>query len=268
MRPMVGNRSGIVTLTTDFGTSDWYVGALRGAVLKRCPESRLVDISHGIAPQDICGAALVLRMACPEFPEGTVHLVVVDPGVGTQRNGVVVSAGGHFFVGPDNGVLVPAVDALGVESIQRIDNPDLCAERISSTFHGRDVFGPVAGFLAGGGAVGSVGPSLSTLVPCPPEPAVQVKGDAIVGQVVAIDRFGNLITNIDRIDAPAATVRVQAGGHVVHGLAETYGESGSKDLIALFGSSGRLELALPNGSAAEELLAAVGLPVVVQGGCS
>lgn len=256
----------IVTLTTDFGTSDEYVGALRGAVLSACPRANVVDISHDLPPQDLVRAAYVLEAAAPVFPEGTVHVVVVDPGVGTERAAIAARAGGHLLVGPDNGVLVPLIARLGGEPVAyRIENPALMRASISSTFHGRDIFAPVGGYLAAGVALEAVGPRLPELVALAGIDAPRADGDAVRGAVVTVDHFGNLVTNIPRELLPARP-SVRIGDRTLDGLVATYGAAPpGADVVALVGSRDTLEVATPNGSAAARLGLGVGAAVEVSG---
>ena len=258
-------RSGIITLTTDFGLRDAYVGAMRGAILCRNPAARLCDITHEIDAQDIRSAAGILASACPHFPPGTVHLCVVDPGVGTARHGIVAQAGAHLFVGPDNGVLLLALEALGGWEAHRIERPELFALAVSTTFHGRDVFGPTAGELSRGMRVSEVGRAQTELVPAPRAPEPSVTERAVRGEVVRVDRFGNLITNLPATLLPECPGRITVGQHVAQAFVSTYGDAPpDAGLVALVGSDGELELAVPCGHAARRLGLGVGAPVVVQ----
>lgn len=248
-------------MTSDFGTTGSYVGAMRGAALSADPDARLVDITHNIPPQDVGYAARVLYEAAPIYPPGTVHLVVVDPGVGTDRAAIVVHAGGHLFVGPDNGVLVPAARSLGAVSAWSITDAALMRHPVSATFHGRDVFAPVAGALSSRRvAPHAVGDPIDPERP-PNPPAPDRDGDTILGQVIYVDHFGNLITNIPASwldDFPA----VLAGGFTMPHV-RTYGDH-EADLVSLVGSSGWLEIASPGGSAASKTGLCAGSKVVVQ----
>jgi S-adenosylmethionine hydrolase len=258
----------IVTLTSDFGTRDGYVGAMKGAILRRAPDARLVDVAHDIEPGAIAQAAYAWSQAAPWFPPDTVHLAVVDPGVGTARRGIAARAGEHWLVAPDNGVLTPLLDAAGLETmeVRSLENAALWNDDPSPVFHGRDVFGPVAGHLAAGGTLADVGGLVdpATLVRLP-TPVPEHAGDRVRGEVVHVDRFGNLITNLGREhlgDAGSGAVDVQVGEHRVP-LVRTYADVPEGALLALVGSAGRLEIARHRGSAAREL-GGIGLVVSVR----
>ncbi len=264
----------LLTLTTDFGTADAYVAAMKGVVARAAPDVRTVDVTHAVAAQDVMGAAWVLREAAPCFPAGTVHLAVVDPGVGTARRGVACRIGGHTFVGPDNGLfsLLLGADGLGPEAPEALvvlDRP--AAWRVpepSRTFHGRDVFAPVAARLADGAALEEVGTAA--------DPAglrrlhwVRPLADAegVRGWVAHVDRFGNAVTNI-----PAALVedrragrrvRCYAGSTILDGVRGTYGEVEPGEPLVVVGSSGYLEVGVRGGDAAALLTLPKGSPVNV-----
>ncbi|HTO08145.1 MAG TPA: SAM-dependent chlorinase/fluorinase, partial [Myxococcota bacterium] len=227
--------SGIVTLTSDFGTADGYAGALKGAVLERLPGARLVDLSHELAPGDVTAASHLLARAAPLFPPGTVHVAVVDPGVGTARRGLALRAGPQLFVGPDNGIFGGALEALAeTPVIHVLENRSLWRASVSPVFHGRDVFGPVAGFLASGGELASVGPAISAaeLVRLSAPVPSPVAG-GLRGEVVHVDRFGNLVTNLRAPDAAPASLEV--AGHTLP-LSRTYGDVAPGRLVAVVGS--------------------------------
>lgn len=248
----------IVTLTTDFGLRDGYVAALKGAILQAAPGACLVDVSHEIAPQDVMEAAFVLAQAAPHFPPGTVHLAVVDPGVGTERRAVAAAlADGTRFVGPDNGLLALLAGPEGPAEAVQLDRPGAWREpEPSRTFHGRDVFGPVAGKLAAGAALADVGSPAHDLTPLLwPLPIVDAQG--ITGMVLHVDRYGNALTNITRDVVAGADVgrqaRVILRSAILRGLAPTYGAVAPGEPLALFGSDGRLEVAVRDGNAARLL---------------
>jgi S-adenosylmethionine hydrolase len=241
MTPM----SGVVTLLTDFGLEDPFVGVVHGVILTRCPHARIVDLCHGIAPHDVREAAFWVSRCARYFPPLTVHVVVVDPGVGTDRHAIAVQTGDHVFVGPDNGVLTGIFT--GGDVVHRIDEDRFALTDKSRTFHGRDVFAPVAAELASGRVrVPEVGPV-----------AHPMKLDLTPGRVATIDRFGNLITDIE---ASPATLHVEIAGVSVP-VADTYGEVPRGELVALLGSFGTLEIAVREGSAAERLGVGRGEPV-------
>jgi S-adenosylmethionine hydrolase len=239
----------LITLTTDFGEEGYYIGAMRGVILSICPEATLVDISHRITPFSPLEGSFVLSQACPAFPEGTVHLAVVDPGVGGLRKPIVVQTKEHLFVGPDNGLFTPFLEkAKGIYRIAEDDNAR------SHTFHGRDVFAPVAARLAQGTPVEVVGEPTSQAVRLH-MPRPRNEGGGVIGQVVHIDRFGNLVTNIHRYDLEPLGPRVEVGVGTYHiaGLARTYEDGIMGESLALLGSSGLLELAVTQGNAAGQL---------------
>ena len=251
----------LVTLTTDFGLADGYVAAMKGALLRVAPEARLVDVSHAVAAQDVMGAAFVLAQVVPHMPDGAVHLAVVDPGVGTERRGiaarVALPSGEAFtFVGPDNGLLsllVAETDATVAEAVV-LDRPAAWGcPTPSRTFHGRDVFAPVAAHIAGGAALTDVGtPTDETTRLHWPLPITDDQG--IGGMVLHVDRYGNCISNIPRATierlADGRAVTCYVGSAVLRGLVGTYAEAGDGEPLALYGSSGTLEIAVNGGDAA------------------
>ena len=244
--------TGIVTLTTDFGARDSYVAQLKGVLLACCEPVRVLDLTHEIAPHDIVEGALFLAGAVPAFPPGTVHLAVVDPGVGTARRAMAVEVAGQFVVCPDNGLLTLLARSHPIAAAHELTNPDLRREPASATFQGRDVFAPAAGHLARGGALADLGPPATDLVRLAvPEP---VAGEgAVRGEVMHVDRFGNAITNIPasiltRLD----DIRVRAAGHDL-ALLRTYADTGVGEPLALVGSNGYVEVAVREGSAADAL---------------
>ena len=245
--------TGIVTLTTDFGARDSYVAQLKGVLLACCEPLRVLDLTHEIAPHDIVEGALFLAGAIPAFPPGTVHLVVVDPGVGTARRAMAVEVAGQFVVCPDNGLLTLLARSHPIAAAHELTNPDLRREPASATFQGRDVFAPAAGHLACGGALADLGPPATDLVQlAAPEP---VAGEgAVRGEVMHIDHFGNAITNIPASMLPDAPrgVRVQVAGHDL-ALLLTYADTGVGEPLALVGSNGYVEVAVREGSAADAL---------------
>lgn len=248
----------IVTLLTDFGAGSGYPAQVKGVLLGILPEVRLVDLSHEVPPFDVLAGALLLEACAPRFPPGAVHLAVVDPGVGTERRPLcVVDAEGRRLVGPDNGLFTPFLGR-GARAIHLRDRA-LVPDPASSTFHGRDLFAPVAAWLAGGGAAERLGPE----VPDPVRldwPAAERRGDEVHGVVLLADPFGNLLTSLRAADLPPGPLRAEIAGLPAR-LVRTYGEARPGELVALLGSSGRLEIAVREGSAARRLAAARGTPV-------
>jgi S-adenosylmethionine hydrolase len=257
---------GIVTLTTDFGLQDEYVGAMKGAVLARCPGAVLVDICHQIEPQDIRQAAFMLAAVVNQFPTGSVHVVVVDPGVGTGRAIVAVRGAGQTVVAPDNGVLTCWIAAVTPEKAVRVDNPHLHSPVVSPTFHGRDIIAPAAAHLAKGLPMAALG----TAMPCRD---LYRRADLGVGTtaggdpegiVVAVDRFGNLVTNVPGAMVDDPRMRIWVGDREVGRLKTTYADADPGQPLALIGSRGTLEIAVNQGSAAQLLAAGRGDSVVLR----
>ncbi len=256
-------KSSVVTLLTDFGTVDPYVAAMKGALLSKAPNVQIVDLSHEIPPQDVLTAAMVLGEAARHFPAGTLHLAVVDPGVGTERRILAGRFGGQLFLFPDNGIITFVAQKLTLETIVTVRNIKyLPATAPSQTFHGRDVFAPVAGHILSGVELSKLGPvpeSYKLLdLPVPQEGP-----DEIAGEVIYVDRFGNLVSNIresavrERFSALSA-VRVFCAGRKVGPLQGTYGFVEPGEPLALFNSMGYVEVAVNRGSARETLNAKIG----------
>jgi S-adenosyl-L-methionine hydrolase (adenosine-forming) len=253
-------RSGIITLTTDFGLDDAYVGIVKATLLSIYPEARLVDISHNIAPQNIPEASYLLFTSVKYFPRATVHLAVVDPGVGSSRRPILVCSNGHFLVGPDNGILTDFLnDSARVYFLNR---PQFFLSHLSHTFHARDVFAPVAAHLARGTEPEQMGELITDAVRLErPRPALEPS--RILGTVIYIDRFGNMITNIKAEQLEDDSV-VRVMGKDIQGISTSYSEKPKGTLLAVAGSSGFLEIALASDSAALRLKGAVGLAVEVR----
>lgn len=248
----------LITLTTDFGLRDAYVAVMKGAILSRAPEVRIVDVTHEIPPGDIASAAYVLRQAAGFFPTGTVHLVVVDPGVGSERRAIACECGPHLYVAPDNGVLTAVLHANPPVRTHLISRHELWRKQPSPVFHGRDIFGPVAAHLASGRRLDDVGDAIDpdTLLRLPwPEP--RLEGDEWTGAVIYVDRFGNLVTNLPLEAGAVLAGTVETGGRCFT-LARTYSDVRKGELVALRGSSGLLEIACNGGSAAGVLGASPG----------
>ncbi len=257
----------LYTLTTDFGPGE-YVGAMKGVLLSIDPDAVIVDIDHGIRPQDIRQGAYVLATAAPHFPFAA-HIGVVDPGVGTSRRGLVVVCEGALLVGPDNGLLVPAARSLGLKQVRQITNRRILANDVSPTFHGRDVFAPVAAHLLTGTKVKDVGPAIRDFVDLD-FGSPKALPDGLEGVVLTTDRFGNVITNIPRTDVERRwklgdAVRVGLGGYEAPlPLVSTYGEVAPGEFLATFSSGGYIEIARREGNAAFQLHITPGLPVVLR----
>jgi S-adenosylmethionine hydrolase len=265
LSPALLMSSGIVTLLTDFGTADAFVGIMKGVILGVYRDARLVDLTHAAPPQQVLPAALILRSAVPFFPIGTTHLAVVDPGVGSARQPIVVETERGCLVGPDNGLLSLAATVLGRRQARAIENAQLFHHPLSHTFHGRDVFAPVAAHLAAGNRPETVGPPIeSTVELTVPAPTETVSG--LHGEVIHVDHFGNLLTNIGT-DAltrfTAQRVSVSINGKPVAGPVNAYAAVPAGTPLAIVGSWGVVEIAVRNGSAAQTFAAALGTPVAV-----
>ena len=242
----------IITLTTDFGHQDAFVGIIKGVILGIARDVRIVDLCHEIPPQDLVAAALQLEAALPYFPRRTIHVVVVDPGVGTDRAAIAVSTERAILVGPDNGVIPAAIG--GVDNARhavRLTKTNFHLQPTSRTFHGRDIFAPCAAQLALGMPLKALGEPTSDLATIAlPEPIWE--NNAWTAHVIATDRFGNLITDLRRSHFADEDGIVRIGGREVP-IRATYGDVATGDLVAYFGSSNRLEIAVRNGSAADVL---------------
>lgn len=254
----------IITLCTDFGIRDEYVGVLKGVILSVNPAATIVDLSHRIPPQDVVVAAYMLRASFIYFPEGSVHTAIIDPGVGTARAIIAARFQRHTFLAPDNGLLPLMWGGTEPAEVVQVDNQDLFRQPVSRTFHGRDIFAPIAAHLAKGVELKAVGQVI------PPSRLQQLDCDnphfdpgvGIRGHIVGIDRFGNLITNIDlslldRLvsDVKDGAIETQIGEHRILGLVNHYAEGASGQPVVLIGSRGSLEIAVNCGSAAETLRA-------------
>jgi S-adenosylmethionine hydrolase len=256
----------IITLITDFGQTDSYVGAMKGVILGICPEAALVDISHEIRPQAVQQAAYVLSTATPYFPAGSVHLAVVDPGVGTERRPVVVQTESALYVAPDNGLLSLVLKGEGARAAVHLTEPRYGLSQVSATFHGRDIFAPAAAHLACGTAPSEMGEpfSPSELISLPMlEPQLRPDGHW-EGTILHIDHFGNLVTNV-RISNATSLLVVVVKGHRIETLRDTFGDVEPGELVTYTGSSGHLEIALRNGNAAAMLGMDIGDPIQVEG---
>ncbi len=252
----------VITILTDFGTADEYVGVMKGVLLSICPSVSVIDITHQIEPQDITQAAYLIPAYFHFFPEGTVHIVVVDPGVGSQRAVLAVHLRQHFFIAPDNGVLSLLLSDQKSDKIIRVSNSDYFLEPLSATFHGRDIFAALGAHVACGTKLDALGARIRvqdivhlTDLTC----QVSEKGE-LVGKIVSIDRFGNLITNIAAIHLSAfcrsgasEQLRIRIGSLAICGLANTYADAAPASPLALIGSRGYLEIAVNCGSAQKQL---------------
>jgi len=245
----------IITLTTDFGTHDWFVGTMKGVIAGIAPKAKVVDLTHDLPPDDIRGGAFALAASCPFFPKGTIHVVVVDPGVGSRRKAIAVQTATGLFVGPDNGVLSWALAKEKLTAIHALENEAYFLQPVSQTFHGRDVFAPAAAHLSRGVPIQKFGPALKDFVRLE-WPLPRRRRGGIEGEVVYIDRFGNAITNLECSlfrGSVRASCEVYAKRHRRCPLKTFYQAVAPKTLVALLGSSGFLEIAA-NGASAQKLL--------------
>lgn len=256
----------IITLTTDFGTSDSYVAQMKGVILGINPAARIVDVTHAVPPQDVLKGATILDEIIDSFPMRTIHVAVIDPGVGSDRKLVAVEMGNHRFVAPDNGLLSIAARRYPPTRIVSLTNVQFWRSTVSSTFHGRDILAPVAAHWSLGVDAAQFGEELCSLVKLNWAELTREE-DCIRGEVTGMDQFGNLATSIPKswIDlAAAGRTTVECSGRTISGLCTHYAEVDSGELIALFGSSDRLEIAIRNGNAARAISASVGTPVIVR----
>jgi len=260
---VVGRRRGapLITLTTDFGTTDPFVGIMKGVIATRAPGVAVVDVTHGIPPHDMLAGALVLRAAAPYFPPRTIHVAVVDPGVGTDRRAICIETEAAYFVGPDNGLLTLAAP---VGRVVEITNEQCMLSPRGHTFHGRDVFAPAAAALAVGLATTSLGAELNEITRID-LPAPVRDGRTVRGEAVYADTFGNLATNVEAGMLPASIEHIEIGGRRIPTLVQAYGAVPSGELLALVNSWGVVEIAVRDGDARAVLGVDVGAPVTVVG---
>jgi len=255
-------RPRIVTLLSDFGLSDGYVGAMKGVLLSQAPGITVVDLSHTIAPFDISGAAYLLASAALEFPPRTIHVAVVDPGVGSRRRLLLAEIARHYFLVPDNGLLDVVLLRERLTRCVQVLPARVAARRVAPTFHGRDLLAPAAAALARGMSLSRFGPPIRHLSRRLPLRPLVVHGNRCVGYVLHVDRFGTLILNVEAAPlerfARGQPVRVQVGHHRVTRWVRTYAEAPRGSLVALIGSQGWVEVAVVEGSAAQRLRAKVG----------
>ncbi|MGA6826438.1 SAM hydrolase/SAM-dependent halogenase family protein [Nitrospira sp. NS4] len=259
----------LITLLTDFGDRDWFVASMKGVILTINPVARIVDLSHQITPHRIEEAAYCLQSCYRYFPEGTVHVAVVDPGVGSNRRPILVKTARYYFVAPDNGLLTPVLHEESDVEIRQLENPQYRLESPGNTFHGRDVFAPAAARLTTGTAAEAFGRPVSDPVMINwPQPTMKETG--VRGQIVYVDRFGNLISNIGatqlggmRSDPMHDRLRICVGAHYIHGLVTSYSEGDPGVPHALINSNGLLEVFVREQRATDLLRAAVGATIDV-----
>lgn len=262
------NFANIITLTTDFGLQDPYVGQMKGAILKRNISARIVDLTHAIPPHDILDAAVTIRTSYRYFPKGTIHLIVVDPGVGSQRGILAATGENHLFIAPDNGLLTILAMDNKIEAVHRVENSSFFPSEVSGTFHGRDIMAPIAAALACGLPLDKVGPE-TTFTSCVQLEIEQpvVDKDCITGQVIHVDHFGNIRTTITTRHfsrfQPSSFAGIEIGEHTIDAISSTYAKQATGELVALIDSSGYLEIAVNRGKASEITGCGIGDPVTV-----
>lgn len=259
----------IVTLTTDFGQADHYVACVKGVILQHAPQAVVVDVTHAIQPHDVVHGAFVLRQVCEHFPPGTIHVAVVDPGVGTARRMIAVRYGSQTFLAPDNGLVSLIHRDFRLEELRAVENQRLFRREVSATFHGRDILAPVAGRLAQGMHLENVGPIIAELEILNLDRPAALPNGGIEGQVLYVDRFGNLISNISEADLTAAVgearnLQIYVGPLRVGQLRTTYADVSPGEIVAMIGSTGMLEVAINRGNAAAQLRAVPGTIVMVR----
>ena len=260
----------IITLTTDYGTNDHLVGVLKGVILKINPEVQIVDITHGVTPFDLLDGAMAIANAYSYFPPRTIHIVIVDPGVGTDRRPILVSGQNQYFIAPDNGVLSAVYEKEQQFLVRNLTAEHYFLQPVSKTFHGRDIFAPVAGWLSKNWQPGSMGEEITDFkrfaLPKPKEADGMLKG-----VVLKVDSFGNLITNFRAEDLPAGAlekgeIKLQVGSHAIGKLLPTFAHGTAGEAFAFVGSSGLLEIGVNKGSAAKTLGLGRGTPVLLNKG--
>jgi S-adenosylmethionine hydrolase len=256
----------VITLTTDFGTSDWFVGTMKGVIAGIAPKAKVIDLTHDLPQGDIRGGAFALAASCCYFPKGTVHVAVVDPGVGSRRKAIAVQTAKGMFVGPDNGVLAWALAKENITAVHALEDEAYFLKPVSRTFHGRDVFAPAAAHLSLGVPIKKFGPPLRDYGRLDwPEP--RPKRDGIEGEVVYLDRFGNAITNLESSllkSSEGAVCEVYGRRRRTCPLKGFYQAVAAKSLVAVVGSSGFVEIAVNGGSAAKVLGLRIGTRVVLR----
>ncbi len=261
----------LFVLLTDFGHRDSYAGTMKGVIYSICENARIVDLTHTVEPQDVIGAAFVLRSSYEYFPPDSIFVCVVDPGVGGKRDIICMKAGGRTFLAPDNGLLSMLEAERKADAIRAVENKELWLDGVSTTFHGRDIFAPVAARLAEGAGIEKVGPRKRTIKALKLPKPVKTTAGTLKGEIVYIDQFGNLITNVGeatlQTNLPQAfeDISVSVAGSKTKGISGSYGDVKEGELVALIGSSGYLEIAANRGSAYKKLGCERGTDVIIKG---
>jgi S-adenosylmethionine hydrolase len=251
-------KNAVISLTTDFGLDDPYVGVMKGVILSVNPEARIVDLSHGIPSQDVLAGALTLLANCDYFPVNTIHVAVVDPGVGSQRRPILAVTEKYAFVGPDNGLFAPVLRRMNPVQIFHLTEESYFRSPVSRTFHGRDIFAPVAAHLSLGTPPERLGSVVEEIVPLEWPAPRQIGEQRLSGEVLRVDKFGNLITNISAEDLaqsgiPLSSIVIRIGNHSVTRMFLSYAEAPPEEPFGIIGSSGLLEISVKRASAAREL---------------
>ncbi len=258
----------LITLTTDFGLQDPFVGQIKGAILRRNIKAQIVDLTHAIEPHNILAGAVTIRSSYHFFPKGSTHMIVVDPGVGSQRKIIALKADDHIFIAPDNGSLTFMIRDRKIQAVHRIENQSLFPNEISATFHGRDIMAPIAAALARGLPLREVGPKISVEECVQLDiPTTHFDENGITGRVIYIDRFGNIGTTINSFTLaqyqPSSFAGIFIGAHNINAISATYSDTEAGELLALIDSAGNLEIAVNRGNAAKLTGCKIGDPVSV-----
>lgn len=254
----------VITLTTDFGYQDPFVGIMKGVIATINPVAQVIDISHGVPAQDIMAGALILQHAAPYFPAGTIHVAVVDPGVGGGRKPILIEQQGNYFIGPDNGVLSLALERKLPKRIIELTDRDYQLKSVSKTFHGRDIFAPAAAHLTAGIPASQFGKPLETIIQLPMPEIVRCESE-IRGEIIYIDGFGNLFTNLRQRDLTGQPrLMVELAGRALGGLVTTYAAVGAGEFACLWNSWGLLEISVNGGNAMKQTGAKIGNQVTLK----
>ena len=261
----------LITLTTDFGVENWFSGTMKGVIKNICPTAEIVDISHSIRRFNVYAGAFTLKNAYCFFPEGAIHVVVVDPGVGSDRPAILVKTDKYFFIAPDNGVLSYALQQENVEKIISIENEKFFLSPVSSTFHGRDIFSPVAAYLAAGIAIDELGPEVEQIKHLTRSVPHPLSAREILGHVLYVDNFGNCISNISRScfeelvsKSTTGSFKIAVRDREITRISSSYSDGRSDEPVVVIGSSGYLEIAVNQGSAAETVGLNEGMEIIIK----
>ncbi len=264
LAPAVPATRHVLTLLTDYGLRDIYVGVLRGVILGIAPQATIVDLSHEVAPQAVAEAAFLLDAAAPYFPWGTIHVCVVDPGVGTERRIICARTARATYLAPDNGLLARVLERDPPAHLVSVENAAYFLPKVSTTFHGRDIFAPVAAHLANGLDPRALGPEVRELQPLPMPRPRELGPGRLAGEVIHVDRFGNLVTNVGEPFARRVQAAQVGKTRIVGPVCRAYGDKDEGEPLLIFGSSGFLEVSINGGDAARSLSVRRGDPIIVE----